>query len=264
MTMYARQTWMHDVVNSVQVIALRASLGDLDPEHGRLILSDFARALPHAESPLEQVLLRGLLSEMAGRCSVEIHHQWHRGHAVAKCPFTAAASHEEFWKDSSENPTDVFRKWVDRFFVAFARAHLPSAAADAARLLEKHFKQPWSLTTLARRVHVTTPQLRRAFRRSFGMSPHDYQRAVRLVEALKHVPASKIDAVASTVGYRSKKNFYRAFQRLTGMTPTSFRRLSDARAAGIVRSINIRQSSVTAVIARPDDRCGPSDPLEKA
>ena len=46
---------------------------------------------------------------------------------------------------------------------------------------------------------------------------------MRLIEALPQVPTEKIDAIALKVGYRSKKNFYRAFQTVTGLTPTAFR-----------------------------------------
>jgi methylphosphotriester-DNA--protein-cysteine methyltransferase len=39
------------------------------------------------------------------------------------------------------------------------------------------------------------------------MSPLEYQRAARLSEAVRQVPAGKIDAIALDVGYRSKKDF---------------------------------------------------------
>src|SRR5438045_202695 len=35
----------------------------------------------------------------------------------------------------------------------------------------------------------------------------------------------KIEPIALEVGYRSKKNFYRAFRALTGLTPSTCRRL---------------------------------------
>lgn len=48
---------------------------------------------------------------------------------------------------------------------------------------------------------------------------------VRIVSALDDLRHHKVDAIAIQVGYRSKKNFYRAFARLTGMTPGAFKKL---------------------------------------
>jgi AraC-like DNA-binding protein len=42
--------------------------------------------------------------------------------------------------------------------------------------------------------------------------------------------------VAQQVGYKSKKNFYRAFTRLIGTTPAAFHRLAPVRRLEIVES----------------------------
>ncbi|PYR00763.1 MAG: hypothetical protein DMF96_02430, partial [Acidobacteria bacterium] len=46
-----------------------------------------------------------------------------------------------------------------------------------------------------------------------------------------------IEATALEAGYGSKKNFYRAFRRVTGLTPAAFRRLSHERALHVVESL---------------------------
>ena len=66
------------------------------------------------------------------------------------------------------------------------------------------------------------------------MSIPQYQRTLRLVDALGRVRHEKVEAVALSVGYRTTKNFYRAFRELTGMTPTGFRQLSSERAAAVL------------------------------
>lgn len=75
---------------------------------------------------------------------------------------------------------------------------------------------------LARHVRCTPARLRREFRDAFGMSPAAYQRQLRLWEATRLLTRTtlKVEAVANAVGYRSKKNFYRATRALTGQTPT--------------------------------------------
>jgi methylphosphotriester-DNA--protein-cysteine methyltransferase len=79
--------------------------------------------------------------------------------------------------------------------------------------------------TLAAGVGLTSSGLIRAFQNEFACTPNEYQRALRLIEALDRVPSDKIEAVATDVGYRSKKNFYRMFKNLTGLTPSAFRLL---------------------------------------
>jgi methylphosphotriester-DNA--protein-cysteine methyltransferase len=60
------------------------------------------------------------------------------------------------------------------------------------------------------------------------MSVREYRERVRVLASLAHLDRenSKLEIVAQLVGYKSKKNFYRAFRQMTGMAPAGFRRLS--------------------------------------
>lgn len=55
---------------------------------------------------------------------------------------------------------------------------------------------------------------------------------------VRRLPGGKIDAIATQVGYRSRKNFNDAFRQVTGLTPTAFRRLPAQRASEIVDSLD--------------------------
>jgi AraC-like DNA-binding protein len=68
-------------------------------------------------------------------------------------------------------------------------------------------------------------QLRRNFRAQFRMTMRDYHGRLRALTALDAVLNGKSESAALEVGYRSRKNFNRQFQRCTGLTPTEFRRL---------------------------------------
>jgi two-component system response regulator YesN len=62
------------------------------------------------------------------------------------------------------------------------------------------------------------------FRKERRMSVRDYATRVRMQRAEQLVREGlKIEAVALTVGYRSKKNFYRQFKRHFGTTPERYR-----------------------------------------
>lgn len=91
-------------------------------------------------------------------------------------------------------------------------------------LIEAHSAEPISLRTLAATIGCSTAYLGRQFRRQMGMTFRAYIAHVRIERAAHSIRrGEKIEAVAREVGYRSKKNFYRQFERRFGTTPVSYR-----------------------------------------
>jgi AraC-like DNA-binding protein len=233
-----RREWLESVIREIQAIAVNVLL--VEPDDTKGTLAAFVESLPRPATYVEKLLLRGLLSDVAGRCGEAVHRRWHRGRALTTCPFVPAASLVIVWNTTAHDPTHSFLLWIDHFFHDFFAAHPATAAATTAGLLRSDYTRNWDLATLARRVHVTPSKLRRDFHQQFGMSPLEYQRTVRLQHALRELPGAKVDAIALQVGYRSKKDFYSAFKQLTGITLTAFRSLSRERAAVVVDSVRLR------------------------
>jgi AraC-like DNA-binding protein len=228
-----RPIWLDAVVAATQRLALRSQAIDLDDARG--LLTDFVDALPTPEGQLERVILRTILVEVAWRSARTVHKRAHRGRPE-KCAFAAAATLDAFWQVPPQHPKAAFRAWLEAFAAGFKRTHPASVATRVRRLIKQDYRGQWSLHDLAGRFHITPSRLSRGFAKQFGESIHKYQRGIRLVAALARVPNGKIDGIALEVGYRSKKNFYRAFRQLAGMTPTAFRHLSPERAAAIVEA----------------------------
>jgi two-component system, response regulator YesN len=136
--------------------------------------------------------------------------------------------------DRTRDARASFAAWIDRFFTEFSRTHPPSTATHAARRLHQRYARLLPVPALARECHTTPVRLARDFKRQYGMSIPQYQRTLRLVEALGRLRHEKVEAVALSVGYQTTKNFYRAFRELTGMTPTGFRQLPTERAAAVL------------------------------
>jgi len=95
-----------------------------------------------------------------------------------------------------------------------------------APLLDEIKRQPdLKLRDHDLRVRGLDPvQVRRTFKRSFGMTFQAYQRAVRLGTAMKslHAGSATIDA-GLDAGFESDSGFRDAFKRLFGVTPTAAR-----------------------------------------
>jgi AraC family transcriptional regulator len=66
----------------------------------------------------------------------------------------------------------------------------------------------------------------RSFKRSFGLPPHRYH-ANRRIERAKQLlanPELSVTAIALHVGFGETSTFTAAFHRVTGQTPTRYRR----------------------------------------
>ncbi len=96
----------------------------------------------------------------------------------------------------------------------------------ALAYIEEHLAEPISLAALAQLVGLSASYFCRAFSQSFGMPPQRYQLSRRIERArtlLTNHFASVTD-VGLTVGYNDASAFCTAFRRVTGLTPSAYRR----------------------------------------
>ena len=91
-------------------------------------------------------------------------------------------------------------------------------------VIEREYAGVVTLRTLASAVGRKPAYLGRLFRQHVGSTARDYLTRVRLEHAAALIREGvKIEAVALSVGYRSKKNFYQQFKKQFGTTPMVFR-----------------------------------------
>jgi AraC family transcriptional regulator len=96
----------------------------------------------------------------------------------------------------------------------------------AIAYIEEHLAEPISLEVLAGLVRLSPCYFCRAFHRSFGMPPQRYQLSERIERAktllAKH--DASVTEIGLTVGYNDASTFCTAFRKVTGATPSSYRR----------------------------------------
>lgn len=221
-----RQEWLDSAIKEIQVANGRLSYED--PHEARSIVDAVAHSMPRSANPIDRMVGRALAIEFACRTGALLHARVHR-HGDHRCPFVPGAVLDKLWNRRSDDAGEMLQRWADAFFAAFDQAHPPSLAQKVSRFLRRHYDRPWTIATLGTHFRVSPSSLQRAFKREFQVSVREYQRRLRLQRACEAVGRHKIDAVALQVGYKSKKNFYQAFRKMTGMTPAAFRRLPDDR-----------------------------------
>jgi AraC-like DNA-binding protein len=92
--------------------------------------------------------------------------------------------------------------------------------------IEEHLADQVPLATLAQLVRLSPYHFCRAFKQSFGLPPHRYHtnRRIERAKTLLATPASSVTDIGFTVGFSETSSFTAAFRRVTGLTPTGYRR----------------------------------------
>jgi transcriptional regulator GlxA family with amidase domain len=93
-----------------------------------------------------------------------------------------------------------------------------------ACLVARH-AEPLTLDELATLAHVSVRTLQRRFLAATGMTPIQYQQAVRIERAKALLEAGQlaVSEVAAQVGYQDRVAFGRLFKKAAGMTPAAWR-----------------------------------------
>jgi len=95
-----------------------------------------------------------------------------------------------------------------------------------AAYIDEHFAEPISLAALAQLVRLSPFYFCRAFKQSFGVTPHRFHTGRRIERAkmLLAKPSPSVTDIGFTVGFSQTSSFTAAFHKATGLTPTAFHR----------------------------------------
>ena len=128
------------------------------------------------------------------------------------------------------------------FLVQLARSAATDAVADNAidagsPLLEQviayiheNYGQPITLQDTARRFYVSPCTVEHLFTQKLGSSFYRYVTKRRIVEAQAQIAAgTPVKTVCRNCGYSDYSNFYKAFTKETGLSPSQYRSLGQGR-----------------------------------
>jgi AraC-like DNA-binding protein len=96
----------------------------------------------------------------------------------------------------------------------------------AKALIKKNIQQDSQLERIAKQLNISSSRLRHLFTYEMGISPAQYQKALRLQKA-KHLLETtflNVKEIMLQVGIKDESNFVRDFKRYYGVSPTMYRK----------------------------------------
>jgi AraC-like DNA-binding protein len=196
------------------------------PDEQLRLVRNFIVRLPDARDHAEALIFRGVLVDVAFKWARHIQEDLHgllpgQSHTAPLAEGLTSSRGDEIAYYKHE-----FERWATAFLENVERAHLVSPAMRAKLIIDRRFAEAFQLRDLARMTGCTSVRLRMLFKREFGISLREYRTRARVLNAAKLVADSdvKIEAIAVLAGFRSKRNFYKAFRQVMGGTPSEFRR----------------------------------------
>ena len=121
---------------------------------------------------------------------------------------------------------------IDALADAGADATQARSAAESARfIMDRQTHDVMSVERLAESLGLSRSALFRQFRETFGISPKEYQDALRIsrAQSLLRQSSSSLKQVAIACGYTSSSYFIRAFRKHCGKSPGQWRQSMPAK-----------------------------------
>ena len=96
---------------------------------------------------------------------------------------------------------------------------------DIINYIEEHYAEKINLTELAQQCFYNPSYFSKIFRETFGKSLTDFIQEKRVTKAMELLKNSEIsiNEIVMKTGFCDKKQFYKIFKKVTGITPKEFR-----------------------------------------
>ncbi len=199
---------IHHPMNVVQLYLSQKTLERICAEAGKVVPSDLLERTGHVD-PTTSALLLSAADALGGHDTLDAMFRQRLTDLLAIRLLAAHVSTPVALKPTSGGLS-------------------PSVLRRAIERLRSESDSDVSLTSLARDAGVSRFHFCRAFKESTGLSPHAWLRQYRIEQARSMLldPSNSVLSVAIALGYASQTAFAAAFKKLTGLSPSEFRRLA--------------------------------------
>ncbi len=94
--------------------------------------------------------------------------------------------------------------------------------------IETNLAHRITLAMLSQLTRLSRFHFARAFKHTFGLSPHRYHTARRIARAKELLAMNQLSVteIALSVGFSETSSFTAAFRRMTGLAPSAYRRVA--------------------------------------
>lgn len=170
--------------------------------------------------------LDGLSVEAALTVLIEMSHEMERFASVSIPGKTFAPLDDLLSADYSitllcERFEECLRQWLTH--IRPGRLVSSVQAARVVKYIDHHFAERITLLRLTEVSGWEGRELAKMFKTIIGVSIHSYIEAKRIEESTKRLQqGDKVESVIASVGWRGRKNFFRAFKQHVGLTPAQY------------------------------------------
>ena len=108
----------------------------------------------------------------------------------------------------------------------------PNITEKVKQYVEEHYMEDIGINTISSIYGITPNYLSKIFHQKEGLRFMDYLTLVRISHARRLLTSSStlsVNEIAEQVGYRGTRHFSKVFQKLTGQTPSDYRKYRPER-----------------------------------
>ena len=133
----------------------------------------------------------------------------------------------------------AFESWPRRYSAALRHSH--DLTTERARVrLQRNPAKSLRLSALARESATSTSVIHRRFVSELGETPLRYRTRLRVVKAIPLLQQGvKVDAVAAVVGWKTRKDLYRAVRERDRARPADIRVLTALEADVLAARVSV-------------------------